>query len=51
MLDSVKQNESSDSDLNDTIQNAHETSFVTAGSDNDDDSVRQGPQTQSTPIS
>ena len=37
ILHSVKQNESSDSDLNDTIQNAHETSFETAGSDNDDD--------------
>ena len=37
ILDSVKQNESSDSDLNDTIQNARETSFETAGSDNDDD--------------
>ena len=38
ILDSVKQNESSDSDLNNKIQNAHETSFETVGSDNDDKS-------------
>ena len=35
---SVKQNESSDSEIDDTIQNTHETSFETAGSDNDDES-------------
>ena len=35
---SVKQNVSSDSELDDTIQNAHEASFETAGSDTEDDS-------------
>ena len=35
---SVKQDESSDSDLNDTIiQNVHDTSFETAGSEIEDD--------------
>ena len=37
ILDRIKQNESSDSELDATIQNAHETSFETAGSDNTDD--------------